>query len=269
MDTATIDRAAAFLLAHRKAPQQAVVDDLPEDMRPASLDEGYAIAQRLAALFADDPAFGPAGAWKIGCTTVALQKLMGVPHPCCGQLYEQRIHRDSATVSLSAHHFMRLECEIAVRLGRDLPLPSAPHDAQTVAGAVAAILPSVEIIDNRYADPTKASTGGLIADDFLGAGLILGAEVPAGQIDDPAALEGGFSIDGADPAETGKGADILGHPYAALAWLANHRNAQGGMLKAGEIVTLGALVPPYRPEPGQVIETRITGLQPVRVTVTA
>ena len=40
----------------------------------------------------------------------------------------------------------------------------------------------------------------------------------------------------------GTGADVLGHPHNALAWLANHLAAEGKGLHAGQIVLTGSLV---------------------------
>jgi 2-keto-4-pentenoate hydratase len=37
----------------------------------------------------------------------------------------------------------------------------------------------------------------------------------------------------------GTGADVLGHPHHALAWLANHLAAAGKGLRAGEIALTG------------------------------
>ena len=47
-----------------------------------------------------------------------------------------------------------------------------------------------------------------------------------------------LTIDGR-VATTGTGADALGDPRAALAWIANNHAAQGAALRAGDIVTTG------------------------------
>ena len=45
------------------------------------------------------------------------------------------------------------------------------------------------------------------------------------------------------PAGEGTGANALGHPLNALAWLANERARQGKGLKAGEVVSTGVVTP--------------------------
>ena len=52
-------------------------------------------------------------------------------------------------------------------------------------------------------------------------------------------------IDGQE-ATTGTGADALGDPRAALAWLANNHAVQGAALRAGDVVTTGVCGRPSR-----------------------
>ena len=67
---------------------------------------------------------------------------------------------------------------------------------------------------------------------------MLGPAVTGWQRGDLAARAVSLSLNGAHQ-RTGTGAEVLGHPLAALAWLANDRVAHGGGLKAGEVVTTG------------------------------
>ena len=41
----------------------------------------------------------------------------------------------------------------------------------------------------------------------------------------------------------GFGRDVMGHPFAALAWLANALQDRGHQLLAGQVVLTGSLVP--------------------------
>ncbi len=58
---------------------------------------------------------------------------------------------------------------------------------------------------------------------------------------DLAAMQGRAFINGTLAGE-GTGADVLGHPLHALAWLANHLAARGDGLEAGQLVLTGSLV---------------------------
>ena len=64
----------------------------------------------------------------------------------------------------------------------------------------------------------------------------------------------------------GSGADVLGHPHNALAWLANHLAAEGKALRAGEIVLTGSLVKTVWLKAGDEVVMELAGLGRVAVT---
>jgi 2-oxo-3-hexenedioate decarboxylase/2-keto-4-pentenoate hydratase len=157
-----------------------------------------------------------------------------------------------------------VECEIAVRLGRDLSAGSAPVTAASVRDAVAAYMAAIEIVDDRYADWRTTDTPTLIADDFFAAGCVLGE--PVADPGDPAALVGTTTINGVEVGR-GKGADVMGHPLNALAWIATSLAARGTNLRQGEIVLLGSLVETKWLERGDHVAIAIEGLGLVQMTV--
>ena len=108
----------------------------------------------------------------------------------------------------------------------------------------------------------------MIADDFFSWGCVLGEAVPLPDLPEISGIEGGFSVNGRKPVETGTGAAILGHPMTALAWLADHVSRLGTPLERGQVVTLGSVVKTIYPSPGQVISTSFDGLPPATVTIT-
>ena len=146
-------------------------------------------------------------------------------------------------VSLAARDFVRVgvECEIAVRLGRDLVASAAPFTAETAAAAVEEYFPAIEIVDDRYQYWQTLGAPTLVADDFFAAGCVLGKPVARSTAPDMLRVIGRALINGVEAGQ-GSGADVLGHPHNALAWLANHLAAGGKHLRAGEIVLTGSLV---------------------------
>ena len=151
------------------------------------------------------------------------------------------VHHSGAV--LNARDFIRVgvECEIAVRLARDLAPSEAPFTAEWVGEAIEAYLPAIEIVDDRYVNWETLGAPTLVADDFFAAGCVLGAAVARSAAPDLLHLIGRARINGAEIGQ-GTGADVLGHPHNALAWLANHLAAAGKTLRAGEIVLTGSLV---------------------------
>ena len=233
------------------------IDVLPNSCRPATLDEAYAVQAALNARL--DATHGTVCGRKIGCTTPVMQRYLQIPHPCAGALYEHRTFAAPATVAYADHWRPGVECEIAVRLGQPLPSAAAPFDRDTIAGAVDACMAAIEIVDDRYEDFRALDTPTLIADDFFSAGAVLGTPVTAWRGVDLAAAAGVMAINGVRVG-AGTGADVMGHPFEALTWLANHAAASGQPLQAGDVVLTGSVVETKWVEPGDTVHVAIEGL---------
>jgi 2-keto-4-pentenoate hydratase len=229
--------AATVIAAARRS--RTTLQSLAADAAPRDEAEGYQIQDAVHDLMAAD--FGARVGYKIGCTSTVMQQYLGIPHPCGGGVFAGGVHLGGA--SLRASDFVRVgvECEIAVRLARDFDASHAPFSADAVAQAIDAYLPAIEIVDDRYADWQSLGAPTLVADNFFAAGCVLGEAVPRSKAPDLLHVVGRASVNG-DEISRGTGADVLGHPHHALAWLANHLAAAGKGLRAGEIVLTGSLV---------------------------
>ena len=174
----------------------------------------------------------------------------------------------------SVHRLLRdqivklgMECEIVVRLGRDLPPQATPYTRESVAEAVDEIMPGIELVDERYQDFHALGVPTLVADDFFNAGCVLGPARPDWRSLDLGALLGRTWINGVEVA-SGRGAAVLGHPFNALAWLANAQHEYGlPGLKAGEFVMLGSLVQTQWLNAGDKVRIAIESLGEVRLDV--
>lgn len=259
---------AATLLADlrvRANGRNVPLGEIPARCRPDTLDDAYAVQSLLRPLL-DQRGLGLACGWKIGCTTAVMQAYLKIAHPCAGTLYRGTLYENHATLRAADYFKLGLECEIAVRMARDFDARTDGSHAEDVAAAVGVVMASVEIIDHRFRDFATVSVPSLVADDFFSAGCVIGEGRSLGEMGDLAALSGGFHVDGA-PGERGDGAAILGHPFNALAWLAEHLAAQGASLKAGDVVTLGSVVKLIYPASGARIEARFDGLPPVTLRI--
>src|ERR1700675_1407784 len=212
---------------------------LAGDAAPQTEAEGYRIADAVHGLLARD--FGEMVGHKIGCTSAVMQQYLNIPHPCSGGVFANGVHPSG--VALRARDFIRVgvECKIAVRLARDLMPLDAPFTADKVVQAIDAYLPAIEIVDDRYADWQTLGAPTLVADDFFAAGCVLGKPVARSAAPDLLQITGRAVINGIEAGQ-GTGADVLGHPHNALAWLANHLASDSKSLRAGEIVLTGSLV---------------------------
>ena len=261
MTPLAVDQAVALYVAARHRRQRIAV--LPEECRPASLDEAYAVQAALNGRLG--ATHGAVCGRKIGCTTPVMQRYLEIAHPCAGALYENRTYAAPATVKYADYWRPGVECEIAVRLGQALPAADAPFDRAAVADAVEACMAAIEIVDDRYDDFRALDTPTLIADDFFSAGAVLGPAVTAWHAVDLAAAGGTMAIDDR-PVGAGTGADVMGHPFEALTWLANHAAASARPLQAGDVVLTGSVVETKWVEPGDTVRVAIEGLGEAGVT---
>jgi len=232
-------RDAAALLARVRVERERLAD-LPEALRPPDVAAGY----RVQAALHDElvaSGFGPSAGHKIGCTTPVMQRFLGIDHPCAGGVFSARVYREAAALRHAAFVRVGIECEIAVLLGADLPARERPYTAAEVAAAVDACAAAIEIVDDRWVDHKRVATPTLIADDFFNAACVIGAPRKFDTSLDLARLRGAMSVNGEEVGR-GTGADALGHPLNALAWLANDRARRGAGLRAGEFVLTGSMV---------------------------
>ena len=196
---------------------------------PWSEAEAYRVQDALHGLL-ESGGFGSPAGHKIGCTTPVMQSFLGIRNPCAGAVFDSTVREGSGSFDFDRLLHPGVECEMAVRLGADLPPDDAPYDRSTVAPAVSAVMAAIELVDDRWHDYKSVDTPTLIADDFFGAGCVLGPPVTDWRGLDLTAVEGSMYING-ECVGSGSGADIMGHPFEALAWLANSMAGRGRGLR--------------------------------------
>lgn len=209
-------------------------------LAPGTAEVGYALQREVAVRLGGVP---PAG-FKIGATTRQMQAYLGLSGPAAGFVPKAGVKRTPASVRHADYVDPGIECEVGLRLARDLP--HGPCTADEAADAVGEVFAAMEIVDRRYGDLAVLGTPTLIADQVFHAGGVLGPPVAGWRAlgMDLAAVRGRVSVDGVVKGE-GVGADLMGHPFEALAWLAGSGCAEVfGGLRAGQVVFLGSVTPP-------------------------
>jgi 2-keto-4-pentenoate hydratase len=216
----------------------------------------------------------PAG-FKIGATTKRMQDYLGLDGPAAGYMVAAHLFEGGVRLPYASLRGPGAECEIGLRLARDLP--AGPCDQATAEAAVGEVFAAIEIVENRYGTPplgdlARIGTPTLIADQVYHRAAILGRPAAHGNRDwralDLAAIPGRVAVDGMQRA-SGHGRDLLGHPMAALAWLAGSPTvAAFGGLKAGQVVMLGSVTPPIWLDRPCHVSVAFDGLGEVTVTLT-
>jgi 2-keto-4-pentenoate hydratase len=239
------------------------LNSLKPDIAPQDEAEGYRIQRAVHDLLL--PSFGAMVGYKIGCTSAVMQQYLDIPHPCAGGVFAKGVHDSGAALRTADFVRVGVECEIAVKLARDLPASEAPFTAEWVAEAIEAYYPAIEIVDDRYVQWETMGAPTLVADDFFAAGCVLGAPVARTAAPDLLEVIGRAVINDVEVSR-GTGADVLGHPHNALAWLANHLAADGEGLRAEQIVLTGSLVKTVWLNAGDSVRMELSGLGTVGVT---
>ena len=228
-----------------------------------ALDQAYDVQKALVALNAAARGTRPAG-YKIGLTTPRMQAFCGIDHPVAGTVLADRIVTSGARLDPVRYGRLGIEFEICVRLAHDLPPRAAPYAPAEVAEVVDGVCPAIEIIDDRGADYAVLDAVSLVADNAWNEGIVLGAfrqDFP-----DLARVNGTASLNGT-VIGSGTGADVLGHPLAAIAWLAQHLGSRGRRLEAGDLVMTGSIVATRFPQRGEHYRFGIPGLGSVEVEI--
>lgn len=193
---------------------------------------------------------------KIGLTSLAVQKQLGVDSPDFGMLFASMAVGHGEEIAHARLMQPKAEAEIALVLERDLT-----HDCHTVADIISATayaLPAIEVVGSRIANWDIRLTD-TVADNASSGLFVLGSR--------PVKLSH-FDLIGCgmvmerrgDQVSTGIGAACLGNPLNAAVWLANMMVRMGAPLRAGDVLMTGALGPMVPAQPGDVFTARIEGL---------
>jgi 2-oxo-3-hexenedioate decarboxylase/2-keto-4-pentenoate hydratase len=225
------------------------------------LAEAYAAQAALCELWG--PRLGPIAGLKIATTTRLMQELMGIDHPCMGTILAARVYAAPAAVAKADYVNLRIECELALRLGRDLPEAGVPYTRESAREAVSHAMAAFELVEDRGADYKATSALSLIADNAWNGGVVLGPQVLL-----PAGLEldgiGGVLRSNGKEAAAGRTDDPLG----ALAWLANQAAECGRPMTAGMVVITGSVIPTVDIAVGERLDFALDGIGETSLTAT-
>jgi len=193
---------------------------------------------------------------KIGLTSKAVQKQLGVDQPDFGALFDDMGYGSGEVIAWQSLHQPKVEAEIAFVLKRDLDLPNP--GLVDVLNAIDYALPAIEIVGSRIAN-WNIRIVDTIADNASSGAYVLGSS-PRDIKDLDLSLCGMVMERRGEPVSVGVGQGCLGNPLNAVVWLARKMVEVGQPLRAGDLVLSGALGPMVEVRPGDVVEARIAGL---------
>ncbi|MCA0023633.1 MULTISPECIES: fumarylacetoacetate hydrolase family protein [unclassified Mesorhizobium] len=224
------------------------LDAIPEELRPKTRAEGYAIQSHVM-----DRSVAPLFGWKIAATSLAGQRHINVDGPMAGRLLAEKAVEVGGSVSLATSKMRVAEIEFAFRFSRQLPPRPGPYEIGDVMDAVASLHPAIEIPDSRYDDFCAVGAPQLIADNACANLFVIGEAAEDDWRDvDFAKHPVAASVSGRSQ-HTGSGAAVLGDPRVALTWIVNELSGLGITLQPGQVVITGTCVTPINVEAGDEV----------------
>lgn len=251
LDNDRMRQAAELLLAARRDTEP--IENLPEALRPHSLEEAYALQDIVAT------AFGPIGGWKIGAPSPDATPLFA-PMPLLGGFASS-----GQTLAESYRRYRGVEAEIAFRLGKDLPSREQPYTREEVIGAIASAHPAIELLEPAFIDPDKVDRFSTIGDLQMNGGFAYGPAFPSWQSADLTKESVLVTIDGVvrfeGTASNTAGTDLL----RLVVWLANEGQSRTAGLKAGDWITTGSWCGKFTANPGSEVQVRFSTFGGVQI----
>ena len=244
------DAAKLLLEAYGSAPIPPLTSTF-SDMTP---EDAYAI--QLAQVEHWRSSGRVINGYKVGLTSLAVQKQLGVDSPDFGHLFTDMYFLSGEAIPASTYLQARAEPEIAFILKKDLAGPGV-----TIADAISAVdyvVASLEIVDSRIAD-WKITLADTIADNASSGGVVLGTKPMKLDEVDLRTLGVNLYRNG-QLMHTGAGAAVLGSPISSLVWLANKLGSLGTTMQAGSVVLPGAVTPMVAGNPGDTVTAVFNGL---------
>jgi 2-keto-4-pentenoate hydratase len=225
---------AAELLAAAWRNGERIVE-LPREVRPGTLGEGYDVQDRLL----HEMKLQPSG-WKLGVASRSALRQAGLPYPIAGRVLSPYCLESGQTVALTSSAPVLVELEIAFVLSDDVEpgrAPARPADVVEEARV------TIELLQSRFVDFRAAGLPSFAADNAGFRALVVGEAAPLealGEVVGSAAV----LADGEERARARSGDELI-DGLESLAGLFAHARERGVTLRRGEIVSTGSFTAPF------------------------
>ena len=239
--------------------QNNIKISIPEEKKKnISISQGYEIQNDIFEHFSKKYSYS---GWKIGCTTPVMQKYLNIPSPCLGRVMTRDVIENDTILKFDEFVQPGVECEIAVILSDKYVYSKKNNKLDEI---VKRVVPSIEVVDNRWENYKHEKTSLLIADDFFASSIVFGKGSKKMKLKNLKNLKGGMKVNEQNIGK-GIGSDILEDPINALNWFLNFNFSENNYPKAGDLISLGSLVQTYWVKKNDTIEIEIEEIGNVKV----
>lgn len=202
---------------------------------------------------------------KIGLTSPAVQKQLGVDRPDFGVLFADMLVAEDEQISHARVLQPRIEAEVAFVLDKDITTES-PTVIDIIRAAAYAV-PALEIVGSRIKN-WDIGIVDTVADNASSGLFVLGGPFRRLEGLDFRAIK--MTMHRGDAVVSqGSGAACLGNPLNAMSWLAGELARRGRPLRAGEVILSGALGPMVPVDAGDELRATISELGSVSARFSA
>jgi 2-keto-4-pentenoate hydratase len=195
--------------------------------------------------------------WKAGFGAPSWRERFKTDGPLVGFMTEATLLDDRAEVDISGWARPVAEPEIAAYLGSDLTPGSGPAGAQA---AISAIGPAIELAD---IDPPPEAVHEILVGNIFHRGVVLGPSDPGRAGADLTGLEARVKMDRREQARTDRLEDLTGAVIEVVSHLSDLLADQGEMMRAGDVVICGSVVPPIDLFPGVTVEFELFPMEAI------
>lgn len=193
--------------------------------------------------------------WKLGLVSEAKQDQLGIPEPILCEVVPET-DLGAGPIPTDAMIAPRVEAEIGLVLDTRLEPPVSTAE---LLGATGGVVPVVEVLESRYQDWGIPTAQDVIADLTSAGGVVVGERLRDVRDVDLRQESVVISVNG-EVVDAGVGADVMGHPARAVAWLAERLAEQGRALEAGDLVMTGGITAAVDAESGDTFQIDFASL---------
>jgi len=199
---------------------------------PADAIEGIELATGLRAQELVVEKVGrPIAAWKVAVTPEGT--VLAAP------IFDNLVFKSGAQIPLSLCGDCGMECEIAFKIGKDMPPRAAAYSAGEVAAHVESACVTAELLHSRLPAKYRSPRNAQLADLLSNAALVAGDPLKDWRQRDLKNITFEFCADDKTVLAR-QGGHPSGDPFAGVVALTNHLSSRGMTLAAGAIVTAGS-----------------------------
>lgn len=232
---------------------------------PADLDAAYLIQDAAIDMFPDEVA-----GWKIGGISPALREALGADK-LGGPVFRKDVRYSAPGVTVEyamySGGFGAVEAEYMFEIGADADPEKLTYTHEEVSALVKRMICGIETAGSPLATINVVGPLAVVSDFGNNNGIILGPEVPNWREVAMSDLTCETFINGKSVG-SGAASNVSGGPVEPLRFIAELCARRGRPLKAGMIITTGAITGIHDVLPGEMARVEFKGLGTVQCVAT-